>query len=162
MTSLVTRAGVISVLILLVMISSAQAQERFEDNGDGTITDHQLGVMWAKTDNQGDINWKAGRQWVQFTFPMTLTTPYDNWRLPTLAELKSLFPPEPEAGKSETICGQKIRIAGPIQLTCGWVWTSEVRSITATVFNFQRGVHYTDRMVNHKAHRVLPVRDLKK
>ena len=32
------------------------AGERFTDNGDGTVTDHQLGVMWAKTDNQGNIN----------------------------------------------------------------------------------------------------------
>jgi hypothetical protein len=41
------------------------------------------------------------------------------------------------------------------------VWTSDVESITAAVFNFQRGIHYTDRMVHKRAYRALPVRALK-
>jgi len=36
-----------------------------------------------------------------------------------------------------------------------------VESITAAVFNFQRGIHYTDRMVHKRAYRALPVRELK-
>ena len=64
--------------------------ERFTNNGDGTVTDHQLGVMWSRTDNQGNINWKQACLWVKYTFPDTLEKKYDNWRLPTLAELQSL------------------------------------------------------------------------
>ncbi len=47
-----------------------------------------------------------------------------------------------------------------IQLSCGWVWTSEVKSITARVYNFQRGYHYMELKRHWRAYRALPVRDL--
>ena len=71
--------------------ANVMADDRFTDNGDGTVTDHQLGVMWAKTDNQGNIDWKQANLWVNLSFPYTIETTYDNWRLPTLAELQSLY-----------------------------------------------------------------------
>jgi len=40
-------------------------------NGNGTITDHQLDLMWAATDNQGNITWKQADKWVRYTpFPI--------------------------------------------------------------------------------------------
>lgn len=140
--------------------SAVQAGDRFTDNGDGTVTDHQLGLMWAKTDNQGDINWKEANQWVKYTFPDTLEKRYDNWRLPTLEELQSLYIRDKSYAGYETDCGQKVKMVPDIRLSCGWVWTSEKRSITARLFNFHRGYHYTDRMVKTRAYRVLPVRNL--
>ena len=50
---------------MLLVSTSAIAGDRFIDNHNETVTDHQLGVMWAKTDNQGDINWKQANQWVK-------------------------------------------------------------------------------------------------
>jgi len=49
---------IISIITILLFICSAPALagDRFIDNGDGTVTDHKLGVMWAKTDNHGDID----------------------------------------------------------------------------------------------------------
>ncbi len=135
------------------------AGERFIDNGDGTVTDHQLGVMWATTDNQGNINWKQADRWVRYTFPYTLETQYDNWRLPTLEELKNLYRKDEEG--YDTDCGQRVRIVPQIRLSCGWVWSSEKKAITAGVFNFNRGYNYTDRMVHKRAYRALPVRSLK-
>jgi hypothetical protein len=41
---------------ILTCFGPAIGGDRFTDNGDGTITDHKLGLMWSKTDNQGDIN----------------------------------------------------------------------------------------------------------
>jgi Protein of unknown function (DUF1566) len=137
-----------------------QAGDRFTDNGDGTVTDHKSGLMWAKTDNQGDINWKEANQWVKYTYPDTLEKHYDNWRLPTLEELQSLYVRDKNYKGYETDCGQKVKTVPEIRLSCGWVWTSEKRSITARLFNFHRGYHYTDRLVKTKAYRVLPVRDL--
>ena len=67
------------------------AGERFTDNGDGTVTDHKLGLMWSKTDNNGNIDWIQAEKWVKFTFPYTLEKKYENWRLPTLKELQSLW-----------------------------------------------------------------------
>lgn len=136
------------------------AGERFTDNGDGTVTDHELGLMWSKFDNQGDINWRDAQQWVRYTFPYTLPTPYENWRLPTLAELQSLYVRNNAYAGYETDCGQRVKIVSAIQLSCGWVWTSESRSITARLFNFHRGYHYTDRMAKTRAYRALPVRSL--
>jgi hypothetical protein len=148
---------------LLCWCCLAAAGERFSDNGDGTVSDHQLGVMWAKTDNQGDISWKEALQWITYTFPSTLSVYYDNWRLPTLAELQSLYVSDPNYPGYEADCGQHIKIVPQIRLSCGWVWTSERNPTapSAAVYNFNRGYHFTDRLVHKKAYRALAVRDLK-
>ncbi len=150
----------LAVVTALLAAVAASAQDRFTDNGDGTVTDHKLNVMWSKTDNNGDIEWKQAVRWVKYTFPDTLEKKYDNWRLPTLAELKSLYIKDAEYDGYESDCGQRVKIVPAIRISCGWVWSSNVESITATVFNFQRGIYYTDRMVHRRAHRALPVRDL--
>lgn len=154
---------IVTIMTLCAFFLSAPvlAGDRFTDNGDGTVTDHQLGVMWAKTDNQGDINWKQAELWIKYTFPYSIKAKYDNWRLPTLAELESLYIKEKKIKGYETDCGQRVKIVPVIKLSCGWVWTSETSAIQAFIFNFNRGYHYSDRMVHNKSYRALPVRDLK-
>ena len=68
----------------------ATAAERFSDNGDGTVTDHELGLMWGKTDNNGNVNWHQAEKRVLVPVPYTIAKQYANWRMPTLAELQSL------------------------------------------------------------------------
>ena len=156
-------AGIMGIVAICLLFSFALAfgGERFTDNGDGTVTDHVLGVMWGKTDNQGDIDWKSAERWVKYTFPFSLPPEKrDRWRLPTLDELQSLYVRDKSYEGYETDCGQKVKIVPDIRLSCGWVWASEKRSITARVFNFQRGYHYTDRLVHKRAYRALPVRSL--
>ncbi len=157
------KSTIVTIVTLCAFFLSAPvlADDRFTDNGDGTVTDHQLGVMWAKTDNQGNINWKQADLWIKYTYPDTLEKKYDNWRLPTLAELESLYIKEKKFKGYETDCGQRVKIVSVIKLSCGWVWTSETSAIQAYIFNFNRGYHYSDRMVHNKAYRALPVRDLK-
>ena len=147
------------IVFLLVIVSLAFAEERFTDNGDGTVTDHQLGLMWAKYDNQGDIDWRGAERYCRWGPPQIMGK-YDNWRLPTNEELKSLFVRDKKYKGYESACGQKVKVVPDIQLSCGWVWTSEVRSITARLFNFQRGYHYMELKRHWKAYRALPVRDL--
>lgn len=140
---------------------AARAGERFEDHGDGTVTDRRLNLMWAKTDNQGDIDWEGARRWARFTFPLTLPEgKREGWRLPTLEELQGLYVDDEGYEGYETDCGLRVFVVPEIELSCGWVWSVECRSITARVFNFQRGYHYTDRRVHRRAYRALPVRDL--
>jgi len=153
--------ALIMVTCILLIGTPAIAGDRFTDNGDETVTDHQLGLMWAKTDNQGDINWKQATQWVRYTFGDTLAKRYDNWRLPTLSELQSLYVHDKTYKGYETDCGQRVKMAPEIKLSCGWVWSSETSAIQAYIFNFNRGYHYTARMVHQKAYRALPVRNLK-
>jgi hypothetical protein len=157
------KSTIVTIVTLCAFFLSAPvlADDRFTDNGDGTVTDHQLGVMWAKTDNQGDINWKQAGLWIKYTFPYTITAKYDNWRFPTLAELESLYIKEKKFKGYETDCGQRVKIVPVINLSCGWVWTSETSAIQAFIFNFNRGYRYSDRMVHNKAYRALPVRNLK-
>ncbi len=148
------------VWFVLAILGSAVAGERFTDNGDGTVTDHQLGLMWAKSDNQGDIDWKEAGQWIRFTFPYTITATYDNWRMPTLEELSSLYTGNDKKEGYETACGQWVQIVPYIRLSCGWVWSAETSAIQAHIFNFHRGTRYTDRMAHKRGYRALPVRDL--
>lgn len=154
--------GPLVILLAFTLVpASAGAGERFEDHGDGTVTDRQLNLMWAKSDNQGDIDWEGARRWARFTFPLTLPEgKREGWRLPTLEELQSLFVKDESYEGYETDCGLHVYVVPEIELSCGWVWAAERRSITARVFNFHRGYHYTDRRVHRKSYRALPVRDL--
>ncbi|MBW1982115.1 MAG: DUF1566 domain-containing protein [Deltaproteobacteria bacterium] len=172
------RRRVFGVCVLAVLIvsslSPAIASDRFTDNGDGTVTDHQLQVMWAKHDNQGDIDWRGAERYCKWTFPYTLPVLYDNWRMPTVEELRSLYVADKGYQGYESDCGQKVKVVPEIRLSCGWVWASEPmsvdielkgrkirrRSISARVFNFNRGYPYTDLMRHSRAYRALPVRDL--
>ena len=157
------RTGILGIITVCFLFNVAQASagERFTDNGDGTVTDHQLGLVWGKTDNQGDVDWKSAERWSLYTFPYSLPEEKrTGWRMPTLEELQSLYVRDKNYKGYETDCGQKVKIVSDIQLSCGWVWASEKRAISARVFNFQRGYHYTDRMVHKRAYRALPVRNL--
>jgi hypothetical protein len=139
------------------------AGDRFTDNGDGTVTDHELGLMWSQTDNHGNIDWIQGEKWVKYTFPFTLEKRYENWRLPTLKELQSLVVTDKKYQGYETDCGQWVKMIPLIQLSCGWIWTSETdpRAPTARIFNFNNVYHYTVRKAQRRGYRALPVRDLK-
>ncbi len=136
------------------------AENQFTDNKDGTITDQKTGLMWAATDNLGDINWREANQWIRYTFPMTLPVQYDNWRLPTLEELKSLHVKDKKYQGYKSDCGQQLKIITEIQLSCGFVWTGDQQGITAKVFNFRRGTFTSTRMVQQRGYRALAVRDL--
>ncbi len=159
---LLTRLAIIVFAIFLNLLPAA-AGERFTDNGDGTITDNEFGLMWSKTDNNGDINWNQAEKWVKYTFPLTLEKNYNNWRLPTLKELQSLVGMDTKDKGYETDCGQWIKVIPLIRLSCGWIWTSEVnpRAPSARIFNFDNVYHYTVRKVQRRGYRALPVRDLK-
>jgi len=153
---------IILVAGILIGLAPVMAADRFTDNGDGTVTDRKLGLMWSKMDNQGDINWIQAEKWVLFTFPDTLPKRYDNWRLPTLAELQSILVENKNAKGYESACGQWVKTVPEIKLSCGWVWTSETDPIapTARIFNFDNVYHYTVRKAHKRAYRALPVRNL--
>ena len=148
----------VSILFIFPTSRLIHAQERFIDNADGTVTDTLLNVMWAKTDNQGDINWRQALKWVKYTFPYTLPTSYDNWRLPTIDELKTLYDQNIQGYEAD--CGRKVKIISIIELSCGWIWASEMEFISARLFNFHRGYSCTDRISKYKKFRALAVRNL--
>jgi len=64
---------------------------RYTDNGDGTITDKKMGLMWAKLDSYADLgkclDWDGSKSYVSGL----LSGGYSDWRLPTIGELKGIY-----------------------------------------------------------------------
>jgi len=148
-------------LVFLLQPVFITADSRFIDNGDGTVTDKKLGLMWAESDNLGNIDWRQAKKWITYTFLYTIQTRYEDWRLPTLKEIKTLVPKEGLHKGMETECGMTVKIIPQIKLTCGWVWTSETKDISATVFSFEDGYQFPDLKIHLKAHRALAVREMR-
>ena len=150
----------IQFILIPLFCSPVLSGDRFIDNRNGTITDKQLNIMWAATDNIGDINWHQADKWVRYSLLHCLYCMITGV-LPTLQELKSLYIKDKAYQGYESECGKKIKITPEIRLTCSFVWSADRQSVTAQVFNFGRGTFYSDRLVHDRGYRALAVRDLK-
>ena len=151
---------VCSAVILTFSLPMAFSAGRFTDNGDGTLTDHELGLMWAKTDNRLDVNWQ-GADWYCHMGPPNIVGKYQGWRMPTVDEIRSLYVVNPNYKGYRAACGQHVRIVPEIQLTCGQVWCYERGFTSATVFSFTDGTKYSEKKSSMIGLRALPVRTLK-
>jgi len=149
-----------AVSIGLPVSPCALGGQRFTDNGDGTVTDHQLGVMWAKSDNQGDIGWKQAEAYARYSFGLTVGNQYTNWRLPTLDELQSLYVTKPGYNGYGTDCGVQTKIVSQINLSCILVWSSDEALGSHMAFNFNIGNPFTVQSYDISGCRVLPVRNI--
>ena len=153
----------VAILFLTVgtgIYDAALAEQRFIDHGNGTVTDRKLGLMWAKTDNQADIYWSQIQNWLSEDFPDTIPQLYNNWRLPTASELKSLFVEDAKYKGYVTLCDHPVKIVPQIRLSCILVWTSEKALGLPLVFDFNLGSAFTVGLHENKGCRVLPVRSL--
>lgn len=139
---------------------TAVAGPRFTDNGDGTVTDHKLGLMWAKSDNQGNIEWKQAEQWAKYHFAKTIKSKYTNWRLPTIEELRSLYVNRIKYKGYITDCGLLVKIVPEIKLSCILLWSSETALGAHLAFNFNIGDSFTVPTYDTSGCRVLSVRSL--
>ncbi len=61
-------------------------ENKFVDNGNGTITDNATALMWAKDDNGKSVEWSDALQYAENA---TLAG-YSDWRLPNIKELQSI------------------------------------------------------------------------
>ena len=138
----------------------ALAEQRFIDHGNGTVTDRKLGLMWAKTDNQTDIFRDRVQGWLTDKFPGTIPQFFNNWRLPTISELQSLYVEDPKYLGYRTHCGHKVKIVPQIRLSCILIWTSDTALGLPLVFDFNLGSAFTVGLHDNKGCRVLPVRSL--
>ena len=59
---------------------------QYKDNGDGTVTDLNTGLMWQKTDDGQQRNWADAKQ---YCGDLVLGG-YDDWRLPRIDELETI------------------------------------------------------------------------
>ena len=126
------------------------ASERFVDHGDGTVTDTKTGVMWAAKDNGSPINWYNAHSYCQNYGGGG----HSDWRMPTLAELASLYDPE-------NINRGGYHLNKLIDTSAQSCWASETRGYKAARFNFTYGQVYWLRKTYSGPTRVLPVRHSK-
>jgi hypothetical protein len=136
------------------------AEQRFIDHGNGTVTDRKLGIMWAKTDNQSDIYWDQVQSWLTHDFPGTIPQQYNNWRLPTVSELQSLYVEDPKYDGYETDCGHRVKIVPQIRISCILIWASDTALGLPLAFNFNIGNAFSMDLYENRGCRVLAVRSL--
>jgi hypothetical protein len=149
------------VWFLVLGASAADAQDRFIDNGDGTVTDTKLDLMWAQEDNKADIYWQEAPSWIKNIFENQIGPRYDNWRLPTLSELKSLYLESPNYNGYRSQCGHYVRMVPEIKISCILVWSSNTALGLPLVFNYYLGAAFTVDLADNKGCRVLPVRKIR-
>jgi hypothetical protein len=84
----------------------------FTDNGDGTVTDHNAGLMWQQLDDGVGRNWEEALAYAE---ALTLAG-HDDWRLPNAKELQSIVDYNSKAPAIDSVFG--------VRDPTGWFWTS--------------------------------------
>ncbi|MEK6589760.1 MAG: DUF1566 domain-containing protein [Nitrospinota bacterium] len=75
-----------AVLLVMVFYNADASGGSFTDNGDGTVTDKDTGLMWQKEDDGATKTWESA-----ITFCEGLSFGgYTDWRLPNIKELESI------------------------------------------------------------------------
>ncbi len=72
----------------------------FQDNGDGTVTDHATGMMWAQEDSGSGMLWSNALAYAQQMNAANYLG-YGDWRLPSAKELQSIV----DYGRAPTATG---------------------------------------------------------
>ncbi len=75
--------------VLYVRGNENYGNNKFVDNGDGTILDKATGLMWAQSDSKQGMNWQEALEWVQRKNKENYLG-YNDWRLPDAKELQSI------------------------------------------------------------------------
>ncbi len=115
-------------------------QNRFEDNGNGTVSDHEKNVMWKKLDSFQDqkkwLNFFKAHDYMEIMNVMKFAG-HDDWRFPTEEEAWSLF----ELDKTnQDKYGDDIYLNSVFEQGCGGTtWTSDVKDSSALVVQFEDG-----------------------
>ena len=115
-------------------------KHRFIDNGDGTITDSHLNLMWKKTDSFQDkkkwVNWFKSKEYAEKT-NQEVFCGYSNWRLPSEDEAWSLFDMEKinQDKYGDSIYIDPVFEKGSVGIT----WTVETKDSAALVIQYEDG-----------------------
>jgi len=116
-------------------------KKRFTDNGNSTITDIKMKIIWKKTDSFQDTkkwqNWFKCQDYTEITNIQRFAGS-EEWRYPNEEEAWSLF----DLGNKNTDkYGDEIylhSIFGPG--SCGTTWTIEEKDSSALVIQYEDGV----------------------
>ena len=129
--------------------------KRFIALSNGTVKDTITGLMWAREDNGTKIDWHAAKAYCR----NFRGGGFADWRLPTLAELETLFDSKTKNTKPPTEgCSGGYFINRLFHITCCCLWAAEDGGERPAAFPF----NMTERLWHHQTaqtgQRVLPVR----
>ena len=116
-------------------------EKRYIDNGDGTITDQEVGLMWKQTDGFQDdgefMSWYDSLKYLR-NLNIDNFAEYSDWRLPTLEEAQSLYNPDKQIrdmDRFEIFIDPSFSPGGSYT-----IWTSEEKPFeNAVVFYYRYG-----------------------
>ena len=109
----------------LVLLALAAADSgRFEAT-DGTVRDTTTSLTWSQKDNGADVDFNGAKK---FCEDLALAG-HDDWRLPTLDELKGLYDEKVEAPPTYQYRGKPypLRMDPSFELTAPGIWSSSLR-----------------------------------
>jgi hypothetical protein len=101
-------------------------EERFIDNGDGTITDVEKNIMWTKTDTMNDLKkWCCYQDCLDYVRHLRENNfaGYDDWRLPTRDQMGSLYG---ETLTNKDVYGKDIHISEKFEKGGGFSIVAEI------------------------------------
>jgi len=136
---------------------TVKEEDRFVDNGDGTVTDSKTNLMWAAKDSGEEFRSDTAEHYCA----ANRGGGHRDWRMPTMEELKGLYNLDYSQAPE---CWDKspVHLTRLIHLSCPHVWSAtESGSHIARFFYFSYGYASSPRGPNSLAV-ALPVRTLKK
>lgn len=115
-------------------------QPRFIDNGNDTITDRQINVMWKKQDSFQELqkwrNWFKSQEYAEL-INIQKFAGHSDWRLPSQEEASALFDLD-KTNKDkfgDDIYLDPIFPAG----SCGTTWTSDTKGSASLIIQYEDG-----------------------
>ncbi len=141
-----------------------EAQKRFVDNGDGTVTDLETKLMWKQTDSFQDTsqwaNWFKAHEYIR-GLELEKFAGYTDWRMPTLEEAESLHD---ENHCIKDMDRMDIFISDAFSPGGGFTsWTStEMPHATAAIFYYRYGHANSNHKEDITKDSVRAVRDVEK
>ena len=93
----------------------------YRNNGDGTVTDLDTGLMWLQIPS-ASMDWKSAVEWVEGL----VQSGYSDWRLPNIKELQTLIDYTLTSGSSSSVakaCVNQVLFPG-VAATAHWSSTS--------------------------------------
>jgi hypothetical protein len=117
---------VIAASVLAMTASACRPTERFRASSDGVVSDAALGVEWTSRDHDEALPWDAADRWCR---DLALAG-RDDWRLPEVGELRTLYDPE----RDEPCGTRRCRLDKAIRIRAPYVWTATERGVGARFY----------------------------
>ena len=119
------------------------------------VVDQKTGLMWASEDNGRNISWRAAKRYCE----KYEGGGYEDWRVPTLDELASLYGTGP-GYRLESDPAYTIKVNQLIKFTSSCPWAAETDGSKAAFYRIRHGSWDWIRQSFHCGFRALPVRSI--